>query len=147
MAPFPLKVLAVTRTICEKVMSLVRFSYEEKPVDMLKNKVRHAYDIHQLLKDDKVSEFFNSKDFEEMLIKVAQDDVESYKNKNDWLANHPNQSKIFAELEEVWSKLEDAYNQEFGKLVFGNLPKSENIRSSLERVRSRMEQIKWTVEV
>ena len=52
MLPFEVQVLHVNRTICEKIMSLVRFSYGENPLDNLKNKIRHTYDIHQLLKED-----------------------------------------------------------------------------------------------
>jgi len=44
--PFKVNVLAPTRTFCEKVMSLVRFSHTEKPVEDLRNKIRHIYDLH-----------------------------------------------------------------------------------------------------
>ena len=49
MLPFEVQVLHVNRTICEKIMSLVRFSYGEDPLADLKKKIRHTYDIHQLL--------------------------------------------------------------------------------------------------
>lgn len=146
MKPFPVRVLAVTRTICEKIMSLVRFSYEENPVEVLKKKVRHVYDIHQLLKDKKLSDFFDSRAFEEMLLKVANDDVESYRNNNEWLSNHPNQSKFFNEIKEVWEQLDATYKQDFGKLVFGSLPSSADVLISLERVRDRMARIDWNIE-
>jgi len=47
MTPFPIQVLSKTRTFCEKIMSLVRFSRSEKPIENLRNKIRHIYDIHQ----------------------------------------------------------------------------------------------------
>ena len=55
--PFEVLVLEPTRTICEKIMSLVRFSYSENPIIDLKNKIRHIYDLHQLLKHTKFSTF------------------------------------------------------------------------------------------
>ncbi len=58
--PFELLVLEPTRTICEKIMSLVRFSYGENPSDDLKKKVRHTYDLHQLLQQKEFSDFFDS---------------------------------------------------------------------------------------
>ena len=73
--PFDLLALEPTRTICEKVMSLVRFSYGENPIDDLKKKIRHTYDLHQLLKQDEFLKFFQSTAFDEMLLKVANDDV------------------------------------------------------------------------
>ena len=55
--PFNVRVLEPSRTICEKIMSLVRFSYTEDPISDLKKKIRHAYDLHQLLSDKKLLEF------------------------------------------------------------------------------------------
>jgi hypothetical protein len=77
--PFDLLVLEPVRTICEKIMTLVRFSYGENPMDDLKKKLRHTYDLHQLLQQHEFLAFFHSRDFDEMLLKVANDDVTSFK--------------------------------------------------------------------
>lgn len=79
-------------------MSLVRFSYGENPIEDLKKKIRHTYDLHQLLKQEVYSEFFHSKSFDEMLLKVAIDDVASFRNNNKWLMHHPKEALIFKEL-------------------------------------------------
>ena len=44
--PFPVKVLSLERTLCEKIMSLVRLSQTEEPIIDLANKVRHIYDLY-----------------------------------------------------------------------------------------------------
>jgi len=98
--PFELLVLEPTRTICEKIMSLVRFSYGENAIENLKKKVRHTYDLHQLLQQKEYSDFFDSTAFEEMLLKVANDDVFSYRNSNEWLVHHPNEAVMFKDLGE-----------------------------------------------
>ncbi|MFA8344210.1 MAG: nucleotidyl transferase AbiEii/AbiGii toxin family protein, partial [Rhodothermaceae bacterium] len=105
--PFEVQVLEPKRTMCEKIMSLVRFSYEENPVESLKNKIRHTYDLYKILLDSKLKEFFNSEKFDEMLLRVANDDVMSFKGNNKWLANHPQNSFIFDEPEKVWPELKD----------------------------------------
>ena len=56
-------------------MSLVRFSRTEEPIDALRNKIRHVYDIHQMLKDEEIQQFFENFDFDDMLIKVGKDDM------------------------------------------------------------------------
>lgn len=145
--PFEVKVLHVNRTICEKIMSLVRFSYGENPIVDLQNKIRHTYDLHQLLKVPAILEFFESTAFEEMLLIVAQDDVESFKNNNDWLNYHPKEAKIFRETEETWKELENTYTNEFGDLVYGKLPASEEVLSSLIKISERLKDIKWTIEI
>lgn len=138
-------VLKPERTLCEKIMSLVRFSYSEDYIADLKSKIRHTYDLHQLLQKKEISDFFDSDDFEKLLNKVGQDDVESYKNDNDWLRFHPKDSHFFANLDEIWRQLESTYNTDFQKLVYGELPDSENVKSTLTRIKSRIENMNWKV--
>ena len=56
--PFNVLVLEPSRTICEKIMSLVRFSYGEEPITDLKNKIRHVYDLNQLLSEKETTNLF-----------------------------------------------------------------------------------------
>lgn len=145
--PFELLVLEPTRTICEKIMSMVRFSYGENPIDLLKKKVRHTYDLHQLLQQKEFSDFFDSAAFSAMLLKVANDDVVSYKNSNDWLIYHPNEAIIFKNLEKVWEELKIVYNGDFKNLVYGTLSDEANILVTLKRIKDRLSAIKWTIEI
>lgn len=82
MQPFVVFVLDVKRTLCEKIMSLVRFSYSDQPIADLRSKIRHTYDIHQLLQNPAIADFFQSDDFDEMLHRVATEDKVSFKNNN-----------------------------------------------------------------
>ena len=145
--PFELLVLEPTRTICEKIMSLVRFSYGENAMNDLKKKVRHAYDLHQLLQQKEFSDFFDSAAFEEMLVKVANDDIASYKNSNKWLIHHPNKALIFDDLENVWKELKIVYNSEFKNLVYGILPEETDVLTTLIRIKDRLAAIKWIIEI
>jgi len=56
--PFEILVMEPKRTVCEKIMSLVRFSYTEEPLEDLKKKIRHTYDLHQLLQEKRTSGIF-----------------------------------------------------------------------------------------
>lgn len=94
--PFTIQVLDIKRTLCEKIMSLVRFSYEDDPLDSLKNKIRHTYDIHKLLQLPEIEEFFESGAFDELLLAVGNDDVDSFRNNNEWLVNHPAEALLFS---------------------------------------------------
>lgn len=145
--PFELVVLEPTRTICEKIMSLVRFSYSEHPIDDLKKKIRHIYDLHQLLKQDEFLGFFHSKAFDEMQIKVANDDVVSFKNNNQWLIHHPNEALIFKNLEKVWNTISTTYSNDFKDLVYGDLPNQEDVLTTLKMIQARLKGISWTVKV
>ena len=145
--PFKLKVLEPTRTICEKIMSLVRFSYTDNPIDDLKNKVRHIYDLHMLLQHKEYLKFFNSKDFENMFLKVANDDIKSFKNNNDWLNNHPKEALIFSDLVKIWKELMPIYNTNFKSLTYNDFPDEIQIINTLRIIRTRITEINWNINL
>ena len=145
--PFDLLALEPIRTICEKVMSLVRFSYGENPIDDLKKKIRHTYDLHELLTQDEFLKFFQSTAFDEMLLKVANDDVASFRNNNKWLNYHPNEALIFKDSENVWNELKTIYNNDFKNLVYGEFPKSKTILESLTLIKDRIKELNWDIKV
>lgn len=143
--PFNVLALNPIRTICEKIMSLVRFSYAEHPMDDLKQKIRHTYDLYKLLKKKKFLDFFNTSSFDEMLLKVANDDVASYKNNNKWLIHHPNEALIFKNLDNVWETLKATYNSDFKTLVYGELPNDDAVLETLKMIQKRLESISWSI--
>lgn len=145
--PFNVLTLEPVRTICEKIMSLVRFSYGENPMDDLKQKIRHTYDLHQLLQRKEYSDFFNSPAFDKMLLKVASDDVASFKNNNQWLIHHPNESLFFKNLDIVWNDLKSTYTDDFSKLVYGVLPEEMIVLETLKMIRERLKTISWSIEI
>ncbi|UOY06148.1 nucleotidyl transferase AbiEii/AbiGii toxin family protein [Muricauda sp. SCSIO 64092] len=143
--PIELLVLDSRRTLCEKIMSLVRFSNTENPIANLNAKIRHVYDIHQLLKDKTVQAFFTSEAFDVMLLKVAHDDMQSFKNDNDWLRYHPKEALIYRSPEETWSQLKDTYQGAFKFLVYGELPKEQDVLITMVKVSERLSQVKWEI--
>ena len=145
--PFNVLALEPVRTFCEKIMSLVRFSYSADPYEVLKKKIRHTYDLHQLLREKEILNFFNSSAFDLMFLKIANDDVASFKNNSDWLIHHPNKAKIFYEIESVWKQLIPSYNGAFKDLVFGNFPNESEILATLKQIKERLSSIKWTIEI
>lgn len=145
--PFDVLVLEPSRTICEKIMSLVRFSYGENPITDLKNKIRHVYDLNQLLSVKELLIFFNSKAFDIMLLKVAQDDVASFKSNNEWLRNHPVNSLIFGTPEKVWSDLKIVYDSDFKNLIYGSFPNERELLNTLILIQKRIASIDWNIKL
>lgn len=143
--PFELLALDPTRTICEKIMSLVRFSYGKDPITDLKNKVRHTYDLHQLLKQPSYADFLQSSQFNEMILKVANDDIASFKNNNEWLNNHPADSLMFKNVQAIWKELATVYSSAFKPLVYKDFPTESEILSTLTLIQERLITIKWTI--
>ena len=145
---FEVKALAVERTFCEKIISLVRFSYTENPLEDLSNKVRHTYDLTLLMKLDSIKDFVNSDLFDTMLLQVAKDDDKAIPNDKNWLYNHPKDALIFNETEMVWNTLKKVYSgSKFNELLIGKTkPPTENeVFESLVFLSKRIEGIDWEV--
>jgi|SRR5690554_784769 len=146
MNSFEVLALNPKRTLCEKIMSLVRFSQTQEPITDLRNKIRHTYDIHLMLQDENLKSFFQSNDFETMLLLVANDDIVSFKNNNKWLANHPTTAVIFSTPTDTWNKIKDVYTGSFSELVFGELPPETDVLQTLVTVADKLNPIKWNIK-
>lgn len=144
--PFDVRVLDPKRTFCEKIMSLVRFSYAANPSSELKKKIRHTYDLHKMLQKKEFSDFLNSMAFDEMLQNVANDDVTSFKD-NGWLAYHPNEALMFKKLDEIWNELKYVYNGDFRNLVYGVLPNDSDVLATMKKISERMSDISWNIKI
>lgn len=145
--PFEVRVLALRRTLCEKIMSLVRFSHTADPVTDLRNKIRHTYDLHLMLKNDEIRAFFESSEFDALLKRVAYDDAASYRIDIEWLAIHPAEAIIFRDVENVWKSLQTTYEQDFSYLVFGELPEQQHVYETLSMINARLINITWNVKI
>ena len=146
---FEVRALAVERTLCEKIISLVRFSYTENPFEDLSNKVRHTYDLKLLMKLDTIKDFVNSALFDNMLLQVAKDDDKAIPNDKNCLYNHPKNALIFSETEMVWNTLKKVYSgSKFNELLIGKVkPPAENeVFETLVFLSKRIQEIKWDIK-
>lgn len=100
-----------------------------------------------MLKDPALNTFLNSKEFDIMLLNVANDDVISFKNNNGWLSNHPLTTMLFSETEKTWNQIKDTYETSFKELVFGKFPSANEIMNTLKVVAKRLKTIEWTLEI
>lgn len=146
LSPFTVKVLSKERTLCEKFMSLVRFSRTEDPIADLRNKIRHVYDINLMLGNEEIGSFFNSHEFEAMLVRVGKDDLVSYKNNHNWLYEHPATAIISAKPDETWEKIRSAYHTTFKELVTGDLSSEAELIKTLHSVEARLTKVDWNIQ-
>ncbi len=82
----------------------------------------------------------------ELLVRVANDDMLSFESENEWLRNHPGQAIIFKESNSVWDKLKTTYFSIFSKLVYGELPTEAEILKTLKIVSKRLAKVDWKIE-
>ncbi len=130
MEPVVLNVLSMERTFSEKILSLIRLSYDG--TDILRKKIRHFYDLHMIMDHNDI---LNSNTYE--IINLARKDDETNPLfSGDWLNNPLSACPLFQNLEEVWNNLESTYNEELPQLCWlDEIPKSGQILESFSRIR------------
>lgn len=143
MHPFVVKAMDIKRTFCEKIMSLIRFSYQDNPIEELRKKIRHTYDLHQLRQSEEIDTFLNSNNFQQMMIKVALNDLEAYTDSRDCLKNHPRESLFFSELDQIWNQLKNTYSKDFKDLVYADLPDENEVYKTLVLIKHKINSMFW----
>jgi predicted nucleotidyltransferase component of viral defense system len=147
LTPFQVQVLSVERTLCEKVMSLVRFSYSVEPRINLALKIRHAFDVHQILQDENIKLFFVSTRFDEMLNTVGKEDQITFRSDNNWIARHPSEAPLFMDLDNIWADLRNAYEVDFRAMVYGDFPSHDEVYETLNEIKDRIRSINWRISI
>ncbi len=131
---FEMNVLCTSRTICEKLMGLVKASYGDDYIDNLRRKIRHIYDVHFLLTDEFTKDFVESGDFHEMIDRVIACDRNAFPTAP-WLYEPLIKVRLFSEFDVIWPDLEGIYNGDFQAMVVDkNLPSAEMIKETFDLV-------------
>ena len=133
MMPFELNVLDKRRTLCEKVVSLIRFSFEDDEFAGVASKIRHFYDLYYLMQDDECVEYLNSTFSEDLLQLIAHDKAE-FDRPPKWRTSDILTSPLFVDFDSLWKRLSGVYNSEVGALSYGTIPSSEDILASSSRL-------------
>lgn len=136
--PFKLLVLTRERTFFEKLLSLIRLSYEG--IDSLKEKVRHFYDLYKLYQqEDLGGKLFSESNFD--FINLAlKDDASNKIFSGDWMKYLLSQSPLFKDVSYSWKELYNTYEKELDSLMWHkNLPDSNKIFKFLEAIKRYLE--------
>ena len=123
LAAFDFNVLSLERTFAEKVMALVRASYEENPVAELGRKVRHLYDLYYLSAHPDVGGMKDAALFE-LLAAVQADDAEAGVTgpTRDWKTKPLAASWAFEKDAANMGRLRRAYEQDLPGLLHNSAP-------------------------
>ena len=141
LAPFEVLVLALERTLVEKILALVRAGYAPDSLGELQAKIRHAYDLHQLLQQPALQQLLASPAFETLLAEVRADDARNQEFQGDWAAQPLSQARLFADAGQTWQQLTPTYLGAFRQLVYGVLPPAAAVQESLASIAARLQQL------
>ena len=123
--------LSVKRTLTEKILGIIKDSYDKNPVARLYDRIRHLYDICLILRQHEYREFVQSDDFIALCMLCLAEETAETENSiwfNKPLANAP----IFANFETWQASLNATYKGIFSDLVFGEIPDMSEIAQGLK---------------
>lgn len=136
--PFLLPVLDKRRTLTEKMVSLMRYSLAQDYIKEMSAKIRHFYDIHFLINDAEVNQYFTSDDFLRDFTSLFTEDQERFEQPNGWQNRSINESPLFSSFDDIWSQLEKIYYAELPGLAYTQIPSPDTIKQSLNKILTRI---------
>lgn len=136
--PFNLNVLDKRRTLVEKLVSLVRFSFDTKPEAALSAKIRHFYDIYYLCRDPECREYIDSKNFLLDFRQVVKNDQDTFDDPPGWKVANIGSAMILNDPANLWKELEKAYNRELPMLAFKAIPQAQEVFVTFSKLSRRL---------
>ena len=133
---FEILVLGVERTLCEKIMSLVRAEHEGHFGEGYRRRIRHFYDIVQILRKQEYRDFVLTNSFRELLEKVKCSDRESFpKNAPKWLDPPMSDAKVFSSDMSFWKDIEREFRGGLRDMLYRNeVPDISEVRESFSLI-------------
>ncbi len=128
---FNIQILSVNRTLVEKLLGIVKDSYSENPVGTLSNRIRHLYDICQILKEKSMRSYVSTNEFKELCNACIRDEQEGFFDNTECLDKPFAEAPIFHKMDDWHAPLEVTYKGSFAQLVYGPLPDFNDIRETL----------------
>ncbi len=136
---FQIEVLRVERTLCEKVMGLVRASYEDDSEAALRRQIRHIYDLCMILREPTYRDFLAADDFIQMMDTVRAADRSLFEGAERWLEKPAREAVLLADPDTIWSSLRTEFQGDFRQMLYDDeLPDDKEVLEMLGSLRVRL---------
>lgn len=132
--PFTINVLDKSRTMVEKLVSLIRFSFDENPAKSIASKIRHFYDLHFLVNDDQCKVYLHSDNFKRDFAELYAHDQQTFDAPYGWQGKSVKQSPLISDFPALWNKLKETYRSELSQLAFSSIPNEKVVAESFMEV-------------
>ena len=140
--PFSIHVLSVERTLCEKIMGLVRAGYETNPTLEFRRRIRHFHDLAMILRVSRYRQFVASDAFVDLMSEVRASDRDSMPGASAWLSPPLGEAVVAADAENLWSQVRPEFRGSFKDMVYGDsLPDDAEVLACLALIGSSLTRI------
>ncbi|OGU56055.1 MAG: hypothetical protein A2X64_05165 [Ignavibacteria bacterium GWF2_33_9] len=136
--PFQVNVLNKEQTMLEKIVSLIRFSFEENYVDSISKKIRHFYDLFFLINDADCIEFISSDTFQKRFIDILEHDRMMFDEPVGWRNKQLAESHLILDFEKIWEQLKAKYQTELSALAFRTIPDERKVANCFKLLINRI---------
>ena len=138
LAAFDFNVLSLERTFTEKIMALVRSSYEEDPAAETGRKVRHLYDLHQLASQPEIVDLLAGQGLFQQLAAVQRDDAAAGVTgpTREWKTKPLSSCWAYADEATNLQQLQQTYEEDLPRLVHGTLPPFAQVLHTMQEISS-----------
>lgn len=134
LSPFAINVLSKNQTLLEKLVSLIRFSFDEDVVRSLSSKIRHFYDIFFLLSEKDCIDFAHSTTFLEKFQILLAHDQQTFNEPIGWSEKLLATSPLITDFQSLWEQLREQYTNELSALAFSEIPSEKDVRIKFEEL-------------
>ena len=126
--PFVINVLSKEQTLLEKMVSLIRFSYDENAVISIATKIRHFYDLYFLMNDPDCAAFIASGEFKKQFDTILQHDREMFEEPLGWQTKSISESPLVVDFDTIWKDLKVKYETELSAFAYRPIPEQEKVK-------------------
>ncbi|MEA4839470.1 MAG: nucleotidyl transferase AbiEii/AbiGii toxin family protein [Bacteroidales bacterium] len=131
---FALNVLDKRRTMIEKLVSLVRFSFSENPTQAILSKIRHFYDLYYLAQDAECVEYMQTAQFKIDFSELLVHDKVAFDTPDGWRMKDIMESPLIVNFPVLWDGLRTSYQNELTQLAFIEIPEEKEVFNSFEKL-------------
>lgn len=132
--PFEINVLNKEQTLLEKLVSLIRFSFDANVIDSISKKIRHFYDLYFLLNDPECAAFVSSSEFKTRFHEILNHDKKLFDEPLGWQTMSVSESPLILNFVVLWQQLKNVYQSELTALSYSTIPNQTQIAESFNKL-------------
>jgi predicted nucleotidyltransferase component of viral defense system len=132
--PFQIKVLNKEQTLLEKLVSLIRFSYDKNPVESTAKKIRHFYDLYYLMNDSDCASFIISDEVKKKFNELLSHDKEIFDEPLGWFEKTVTESPLITDFDNIWKQIKSTYINELSAMAYTTIPDEAEVAISFREL-------------
>jgi hypothetical protein len=119
------------------MVSLIRFSFKENPVESISEKIRHFYDLYYLAKDPECIQFIASEVLKKQFDVILQHDRAMFEEPEGWQTKAISASPLVNDFSGIWQQAKEKYKTELSNLAYKPIPNEQDVEKCFRELIKR----------